>query len=410
MKHYSFLLILFMALCLSLGNGNKAQAGSLQTKGVWVSCFEFEELGLKDKTEAQFRANANKIFATIRANGCNTVYFHVRAYDDAIYPSSVAGFSKYISSDGKAPGYDPLKILVSLAHSHKLKIHAWMNPYRVSSTKILDPASETTTVRIVNQVKEIINRYAVDGIHFDDYFYPTNIKKYKKVPAATRRQNVNVMVRKVYQTVKQKKKSLKFGISPAGDITYCEKIGADVRTWLSQSGYVDYIIPQIYWSNNYIMSGKKTALFNERLAKWRQINKRDVPMYVGLALYKTGYSLKPKHGSVRTCGRRHAIRADGPGLFCSGKGLSQGGGPGAPVPAGAGISASRHHDLQRLRQFHPPVPVTGRGGALWVPVTFIGLNTALPVRCARGAFSRPALSPSFPPPPFPTPSLWACRW
>lgn len=82
MKHYSFLLILFMALCLSLGNGNKAQAGSLQTKGVWVSCFEFEELGLKDKTEAQFRANANKIFATIRANGCNTVYFHVRAYDE----------------------------------------------------------------------------------------------------------------------------------------------------------------------------------------------------------------------------------------------------------------------------------------------------------------------------------------
>ena len=59
MKHYSFLLILFMALCLSLGNGNKAQAGSLQTRGVWVSCFEFEELGLKDKTEAQFRANAN---------------------------------------------------------------------------------------------------------------------------------------------------------------------------------------------------------------------------------------------------------------------------------------------------------------------------------------------------------------
>ena len=159
MKHYSFLLILFMALCLSLGNGNKAQAGSLQTKGVWVSCFEFEELGLKDKTEAQFRANANKIFATIRANGCNTVYFHVRAYDDAIYPSSVAGFSKYISSDGKAPGYDPLKILVSLAHSHKLKIHAWMNPYRVSSTKILDPASETTTARIVNQVKEIINQW-----------------------------------------------------------------------------------------------------------------------------------------------------------------------------------------------------------------------------------------------------------
>ena len=74
-----------------------------------------------------------------------------------------------------------------------------MNPYRVSSKKILDPAKRTTTNRIVSQVKEIISRYAVDGVHFDDYFYPQNIKKYKKVPAATRRKNVNVMVRKVYQ-------------------------------------------------------------------------------------------------------------------------------------------------------------------------------------------------------------------
>ena len=71
---------------------------------------------------------------------------------------------------------------------------------------------------------------------------------------------------------------------------------------MSQSGYVDYIIPQIYWSNNYIMSGKKTALFNERLAKWREINKRDVPMYVGLALYKTGYSLKEDPGWKKSSG------------------------------------------------------------------------------------------------------------
>ena len=167
---------------------------------------------------------------------------------------------------------------------------------------VLNPASENTIEHLENTIREVVENYDIDGIHFDDYFYPTNIKKYKKVPAATRRQNVNVMVRKVYQTVKQKKKSLKFGISPAGDITYCEKIGADVRTWLSQSGYVDYIIPQIYWSNNYIMSGKKTALFNERLAKWREINKRDVPMYVGLALYKTGYSLKEDPGWKKSSG------------------------------------------------------------------------------------------------------------
>lgn len=296
MRHYIWVTLFALALCFSMGNGKKAQAGSLQTRGVWVSCFEFEELGLKDKNEAQFRANVNQVFNTIKKSGCNTVYFHVRAYDDAIYPSSVAGFSRYISSNGVAPGYDPLKIIVSLAHQHKLKIHAWLNPYRVTSKKILDPASVHSTDKIVKQVKEILNHYAVDGIHFDDYFYPTNIKKYNKVPAATRRKNVNEMVRKVYQAVKQKSSKLKFGISPAGDISYCEKIGADVRTWLSQSGYVDYVIPQIYWSDNYLMGGKKTALFRERLAKWREINKRDVPMYVGLALYKTGYSLKEDPG------------------------------------------------------------------------------------------------------------------
>ena len=108
--------------------------------------------------------------------------------------------------------------------------------------------------------------------------------------------NVNEMVRKVYQTVKAKSSRLKFGISPAGGIDYCEKIGADVKTWMSQAGYVDYIVPQIFWSDEYIMEGVKTALFSERLAEWRSYNVRDIPMYIGLALYKAGYSLKEDPG------------------------------------------------------------------------------------------------------------------
>lgn len=291
-----FLVVVLTALTYGWGEKNEVQAGTLGTRGVWVSCFEYEKLGLKDKTENEFRINAGRMFDTIKGSGCNTVYFHVRSYDDAIYPSQVTGWSKYLTSSGRAPGYNPLRILVDLAHSRGLKLHAWMNPYRVTKKKVLDPANVATTDRIVRQVREIVNYYKVDGIHFDDYFYPTNEKKYKNVSKAVRKKNVNIMVQKVYSTVKAKSKKLKFGISPAGDIAYCEKIGADVKTWLSHSGYVDYIVPQIYWSDQYLMAGKQTALYSTRLAAWRGINVLDKPMYVGLALYKTGNYLKEDPG------------------------------------------------------------------------------------------------------------------
>lgn len=283
--------VMLTALLIGCGKGQTAEAGSLGTRGIWVSCFEYEEYGLKDKTETVFRKNVNKMFSTIKKSGCNTVYFHVRSFDDAIYPSKVVGWSKMMSGSGRALPYDPLKIVVSSAHRYGLKIHAWLNPYRVTNKKVLDPAKASTTRRIVNQVNEIVRNYSVDGIHFDDYFYPTNEKKYNKVSKSTRKANVNKMVKAVYNTVKAKKKSLKFGISPAGNVKYCEKIGADVKTWLSQSGYVDYIVPQLYWSDNYTASGKREKMFSDRLTEWRELNTRDVPMYIGLALYKTGFSI-----------------------------------------------------------------------------------------------------------------------
>ncbi len=301
MKRYFVLFALIVAaLTCGAGNQTEAKAGTLSTRGVWVSCFEYEDLGLQDKSVEVFQTNVNKLFAKIKASGCNTVYFHVRAYDDAIYPSSVTGWSKKLTTSGEAPDYDPLKILVSSAHIHGLKFHAWLNPYRVTKKKVLDPGKTSTTTRIVKQVREIVENYDVDGIHFDDYFYPTNEKKYNSVSKATRMANVNAMVRKVYKTIKEIDSSVKFGISPAGDISYCEKIGADVKTWMSNSGYVDYIVPQIYWSNKYRMSGKIKKLYSQRLAKWRKLNKKDVPMYVGLALYKAGYSVSGDLGWSRT--------------------------------------------------------------------------------------------------------------
>ena len=301
MKRWMLMLaVMLAALLVGVNQKTDAKAGSLSTRGVWVSCFDYEDLGLSNVSESEFRKNANTLFYRIKANGCNTVYFHVRSYDDAIYPSEVVGWSKKLSKGGKALSYDPLEIVITYAHKYGLKFHAWMNPYRVTKKKVLDPGKEKTTERIVAQVSEIIENYKVDGIHFDDYFYPTNEKKYKKVSRATRMKNVNQMVEEVYATVKEKSKKLQFGISPAGNIDYCKKIGADVETWLSEDGYVDYIVPQIYWSDNYILAGEKTKLFTERLKEWREINVNDVPMYIGLALYKAGYRLKEDPGWTKT--------------------------------------------------------------------------------------------------------------
>ncbi|MCR4605158.1 MAG: family 10 glycosylhydrolase [Eubacterium sp.] len=267
-----------------------SQAGSVSTRAVWFSFYEYSMYGLKNQTEAGFTSNAKKIFKTIKESGCNTVYMHVRMFDDAIYPSKVVKWSDYIATNGSKLGYDPLKILVKEAHKKKLQIHAWMNPYRVTVSKILNPAKKKTINRIVKQVKEIINNYDVDGIHFDDYFY--NSTSYKKVKAKTRRKNVNKMIKKVYKTVKKKNKNLLFGVSPAGNFEYSMSIGADVKTWMSKKGYIDYIVPQIYWSDKYkLVTGKYTKLFTERYKYWTSMNKIDLPMYIGLGLYRAG--LKP---------------------------------------------------------------------------------------------------------------------
>lgn len=300
-RRIGVLAVMFVMLALGLVQKEEAHAGSYTVRGVWVSCFEFAEAGLAGKSEKEFRSNADTLFATIKANGCNTVYFHVRSHDDAIYPSKITGWSSYLLSGKKAPSYDPLAILVSLAHEHGLQFHAWMNPYRKTKTSVMNPAKEATTNRIVNQVKEIIDNYDVDGIHFDDYFYPAkSSKQYKNVKKAVRMKHVNNMVKKVYRTVKEKSTSLQFGISPAGNVDYCEEIGADVKTWMSESGYVDYIIPQIYWSDRYILEGKKVKMFRERLALWRSLNERDIPMYIGLALYKAGNVTKEDPGWQRS--------------------------------------------------------------------------------------------------------------
>lgn len=182
---------------------------------------------------------------------------------------------------GSEPSYDPLSIMVSITHQKGMEFHAWVNPYRTSTFSYpSDSAMPGLKDSIVQNVSDICS-YQVDAIHFDDYFYPSSSKE----SISTKKNVVNSMVRSVYQ--KAHSNGVKFGISPQGNIENCRAMGADVDTWLSASGYVDYICPQLYWSDNWGSNGGVT-MFSNRMAQWKSLNKNGTTMYVGLALYKAG--------------------------------------------------------------------------------------------------------------------------
>lgn len=273
-----------------------ALSSSTEVRGIWVAYVDYSSLGLKTDSESTFRAKASNYLAKAKANHINTVYFHVRAFDDAAWKSKTFKPSKYLTSKSSF-SYDPLKIMVELAHKKGLELHAWMNPYRINADYYLDPAKSETTSRIKKAVGEVM-AYGVDGIHFDDYFYHAK-KGYKDVngkvtikagqapSASKKRTNVNKMVKTIYSYVKEKNKKAKFGISPQGNIENCMNAGADVKTWLSSSGYIDYITPQIYWTNQWGSKGN-VSMFTNRLKAWKGLKKNSAAMYIGLALYRTG--------------------------------------------------------------------------------------------------------------------------
>lgn len=314
-----------LIICINIFNYTLISNGeSLKNnkKACWVSYQDIYN-ELRDKNEADFREAIVKIYDNIIANKLDTVIMHVRAMGDAMYPSSFFPWSTYITSDRSNPGYDPLEIMVEIAHNKGLKIEAWINPYRISLSNettdsykrtsfysmyeefiyeyknneqicmVLDPSRQETRDLITNGVKEIIEKYDVDGIHFDDYFYVSAmVDSYPEeiVPSVqTRKDNVNKLIIQVYSTIKAIKPDCEFGISPEGNPENARNQGADIDTWLSQEGYIDYIMPQIYWTDNYIlMDGTVTTMFSNRIKDWQAINYKDKSIFVGLAIYRVG--------------------------------------------------------------------------------------------------------------------------
>lgn len=280
-------------------------------KGMWFPYMNYGEY-MFGKSEAQFREAVAQKYSDAKANGINTIYVHVHPCGDAYYRSEL--FPKGIYLDGD---YDPLAIMLEEGHRLSLSVHAWINPLRAQTAEqmnevderfrikalaktnvngrlYLNPSSDEALSLVNDCVTEIVENYDVDGIHIDDYFYPTTDPSIDAEQFAAsgstdlstyRLERCSKMVHGIYEAVKRSDDRVLFGISPQGNIrTDYNSQYADVRLWGSCIGYCDYIVPQIYFGFQ-----NETCPFAETLAEWQQlVTCSRVSLVIGLAAYKQG--------------------------------------------------------------------------------------------------------------------------
>jgi uncharacterized lipoprotein YddW (UPF0748 family) len=312
-------------------------------RGAWIATVANIDWPSKEavgNTEAQ-QAEMIWILDSLQAIGVNAVIFQVRPTADALYKSQYEPISHWLTGAqgtwGEQTPYDPLAWTIEQAHARNMEVHVWLNPYRVNlastSTSIMapdhifrrhpewfwnynkqwyfDPGRDETREWICTIVQDIVQRYDIQAIHMDDYFYPypsggkplPDENTFRKHPrgfdniADWRRNNVNMAIRDIHRTIKECKPDVQFGISPFGvwrnasvdstgsatkaGITNYDDLYADIRLWI-KSGWIDYVLPQLYWE-----IGKRTADY-EILAHWwaNEVRGTNCRLYIGLAPYR----------------------------------------------------------------------------------------------------------------------------
>ena len=297
-------------------------------RAVWVSYLEWAELDFS--SEESFRAGASALLDNCAALGLNTVIAQVRPFGDALYRSALFPWSYLCTGvQGQDPGFDPLDILITEAHGRGLSLEAWINPYRLRSSGsmppntaesslitthpewlctvgegvYLNPAIPEAADYVVQGVAELVQNYAVDGIHFDDYFYPTTDPSLDAAQFAAsgagdlgswRRANVTALVKAAHDVVKAADPTLRFGISPQGNMDNdFDGQYSDIYSWLTAEGkeaVVDYLCPQIYWGYGYaLQSGSTRYAFENIVPAWLALSRSaDAALYFGLGAYRIG--------------------------------------------------------------------------------------------------------------------------
>ena len=300
-------------------------------RAVWVSYLEWAAMDFFHGGCLPRRscAAAGQLYRTGAEHGPG----QVRPFGDALYRSTLFPWSHLCTGvQGQDPGFDPLDVLLQEAHTRGISVEAWVNPYRLRSSAAmppnladgnlanthpewvctvdeglyLNPAEPAAADYVVQGVAELVQNYAVDGIHFDDYFYPATDESIDAAQfaasgagnlAAWRRENVTALVRAVHDTVKAADPTLRFGISPPGQPRDNDENQqySDVTGWLRPGGgdaVVDYLCPQVYWGQGFALhNGSTRFAFENIVPAWLAYPRAaDVALYFGLGAYRVGWA------------------------------------------------------------------------------------------------------------------------
>ncbi len=339
MKKY-FSTFVYIFFCFEIFAQSTAVVNG-EMRGVWVTTAKMidypSQRGLTtEELKEEFLATINMH----KENGMNTIFFQVRPAADAFFPSEYEPWSEWLTGvQGKAPApyFDPLEFMIAETHKLGMEFHAWFNPFRAVATiqyaditenhitktkpewffnyginKYFNPGIPEVREYLVKIISDVVKRYNIDGVHFDDYFYPYPEKDSNniiiEIPDAEqyllynktftnigdwRRNNINLFVENVSAEIKSLKKDIKFGISPPGvwrnissdtdgsntkGLAAYDYIYADALTWLKNK-WIDYIVPQLYWH-----IGHTTADF-EILVNWWSLHCYDRDLYIGIGVY-----------------------------------------------------------------------------------------------------------------------------
>lgn len=339
-KPHRQLTLLFYILFLSVHLQAQPAPPKTEFRGVWIATITNLDWPTQPTINSEEqKAQFIRLLDMHKINGMNAIVMQIRPASDAFYPSALEPWSQWLTGiQGQAPVpyYDPLQFMIEETHKRGMEFHAWMNPYRavfniynssIAAThitrihpewflnygdkKYFDPGNKEAQQYVTQVVKDVVTRYDIDAIHFDDYFYPYRIPgrefpdntTYLKYGAgmsrdAWRRSNVDSIIELLSRSIKSIKKSCQFGISPFGvwrngdrdPLNGSKTIGAqsnyddlyaDILLWLKK-GWIDYVAPQLYWE-----IGHRNVDYSTLVDWWSQ-HTYGKNCYIGLGIYRAG--------------------------------------------------------------------------------------------------------------------------
>ena len=352
------LLCVFFLLLMAGGVFAQVQTGSAYPKrefrAAWIQSVNGQFRGMPTE---KLKQNLIGQLNSLQKAGINAIIFQVRPEADALYASRLEPWSRFLTGvQGKAPEpyWDPMQFMIDECHKRGMEFHAWINPYRTKTTLkselapnhvynihpewfvtygdqlYFDPALPESRRHICMVVSAIVSRYDVDAIHMDDYFYPYPIKGKDFPDDASfarfgggfsnkgdwRRSNVNVLIKKLHETIREIKPWVKFGVSPFGiyrnessdplgsktkGLQNYDDLYADVLLW-AREGWIDYNIPQIYWHIGHPVADYET------LVKWWARNTENRPLFIGQSVMNTVQNADPKNPSINQLPRKMALQ------------------------------------------------------------------------------------------------------